>query len=48
VLLTKCYSDETERECSIYGEKRNAYMVLVGNLEGKRTMRRPGYRWQSY
>jgi len=42
VLLTKCYLDETNGECSIYGEKRNAYTVLVGKFEGKRTLRRPG------
>jgi len=42
VLLTKCYLDEMDRECSIYGEKRNTYTVLMGKLEGKRTLRRPG------
>jgi hypothetical protein len=42
VLLTKCYSDEMDMEYSIYGEKRNAYTVLVRKLEGKRTLRRPG------
>jgi len=41
VLFTKCYSDKTDRDCSIYGEKRNAFTVLVGKLEGKRTLRRP-------
>jgi len=40
VLLTKCYSGEMDRECSIYGEKSNAYTVLKGNL--KRKLRRPG------
>jgi hypothetical protein len=27
------------------GEKRNAYRILVGNLEGKRPLRRPRHRW---
>jgi hypothetical protein len=28
------------------GEKRNAYRVLVGNPEGKRTLGRPRCRWE--
>jgi hypothetical protein len=27
------------------GEKRNAYRLLVGNLEGKRPLGRPKCRW---
>jgi hypothetical protein len=27
------------------GEKRNAYRILVGKLEGKRPQRRPRRRW---
>jgi hypothetical protein len=27
------------------GEKRNAYWILVGMLEGKRPLRRPRRRW---
>jgi hypothetical protein len=27
------------------GEKRNAYRLLVGNLEGKRPLGRPKRRW---
>jgi hypothetical protein len=41
VLLTKCYSDENDRKCSIYGEKRNAYTVLMGKLGRKRAFGRP-------
>jgi hypothetical protein len=26
-------------------EKRNAYVILVGKLEGKRPLRRPRRRW---
>jgi hypothetical protein len=31
--------------CSTNGEKRNAYRLLVGNLEGKRPLGRPRRRW---
>jgi hypothetical protein len=31
-----------DRECSIYGEKRNAYMVLVRKLGRKRAFGGPG------
>jgi hypothetical protein len=27
------------------GEKRNAYRILVGKVEGKRLLGRPRYRW---
>jgi hypothetical protein len=27
------------------GEKRNAYRLLVGKIEGKRTLGRPRHRW---
>jgi hypothetical protein len=27
------------------GEKRNAYRILVGKPEGKRTLGRPRHRW---
>ena len=30
----------------MYGEKRNAQMVLVGKPEGKRSCRRPMCRWE--
>jgi hypothetical protein len=32
------------RACSTNGEKGNAYRIL-GNAEGKRTLRRPRRRW---
>jgi hypothetical protein len=31
-----------DRECSVHGEKRNAYTVLVGKLGRKRAFGRPG------
>jgi hypothetical protein len=31
--------------CSTYGEKRNAYRLLVVKPEGKRPLGRPRYRW---
>jgi hypothetical protein len=33
------------RECSMNGEKRNAYWILVGKSEGKRPLERPRRRW---
>jgi hypothetical protein len=33
------------RTCSTNGEKRNAYMILVGKPEGKRPLGRPRRRW---
>jgi hypothetical protein len=35
-----------DRTCSTYGEKRNAYRVLVGKSEGKRPLRRSRCRWE--
>jgi hypothetical protein len=32
------------RECSTHGEKRNAYRILVGKPEGKRSLRRPKHK----
>jgi hypothetical protein len=31
----------------MHGEKRNAYRVLVGKLEGKRPLRKHRHRWQN-
>jgi hypothetical protein len=33
------------RACSTNGEKRNAYRILVGKLEGKSPLGRPRRRW---
>jgi len=32
--------------CSVCGEGRGAYRVLLGKLEGKRPLGRPRYRWE--
>jgi hypothetical protein len=32
--------NEIDRACSTHGEKRNAFRVLVGNLEGRGPLRR--------
>jgi hypothetical protein len=37
--------DEMGGACSRYGEKRNAYRILVRKLEGKRPLGRPRRRW---
>jgi hypothetical protein len=34
------------RACSMHGEKRNAYRILVGKLERKRPLGRPRSRWK--
>jgi hypothetical protein len=34
--------DERDRACSMIGEKKNAYRILVGKPEGKRPRRRWG------
>jgi hypothetical protein len=34
-----------DRECSTNREKRNAYRVLVGKLEGKKPLERPIRKW---
>jgi hypothetical protein len=33
------------RACSTNGKKRNAYRILMGKLEGKRSQGRPRRRW---
>jgi hypothetical protein len=37
--------DEMGRTCSTNGERRNAYRILVGNPEGKRSLGRSKRRW---
>jgi hypothetical protein len=34
------------RECSTYGEKRNAYMISVGKPKRKKPLGRPRRRWE--
>jgi hypothetical protein len=34
------------RACSTHREKRNAYRILVGKLEGKRPTERPKLKWE--
>jgi hypothetical protein len=48
-LIVKVYTlteeDEMGGPCSTYGEKRNAYRLLVGKPEGKRPLGRPRRTW---
>jgi hypothetical protein len=37
--------DEMGRACSTNGKNRNAYRILVGEIEGKRALGRPRGRW---
>jgi hypothetical protein len=37
--------DEMRRACSTNGEKRNAYGIVEGKPEGKRSRRRPRRWW---
>jgi hypothetical protein len=32
--------------CSMYGEIRNAFKILVGKTEGKTLLKRPKRRWE--
>jgi len=34
------------RACGTYGEMRDAYRVLVGKPEGKKTLGRPMRKWE--
>jgi hypothetical protein len=43
--LTFDTEDEMGGPCSMNGEKRNAYRLLVGKPEGKRPLGRPRRRW---
>ena len=41
----KIEEDEVGVACSMYGEKRNLYMVLVGRPDGKRPLEKPSFTW---
>jgi hypothetical protein len=32
--------------CSMYGDRRGTYRVLMGKLEGKKTLARTRHRWE--
>ena len=43
----KTEKNEMDGACSVYGERRGLYRVLVGKLEGKRPLGRPRRRWEN-
>jgi hypothetical protein len=45
-LGDKTKKNEMGWACSTYGARRGAYRVLVGKLEGKRSLGRLRYRWE--
>jgi hypothetical protein len=44
ISVWKLEKNEMDEACSMYGEKRGAYRILVGRPEGKRTLGRPRHR----
>jgi hypothetical protein len=51
VLITKYYlanqiKNEMGGACSTYGEKRDAYRILVGRPDRRRQLGRPRRRWE--
>jgi hypothetical protein len=38
--------DNMGRACSMHGEKKNEYRILVGKPEGKKPLGRPRLRWE--
>jgi len=47
LLGDKTEKNEMDGACSVYGERRGLYRVLVGKLEGKRPLGRPRRRWEN-
>jgi len=50
-LVVFCTGDKIDKNvmggtCSMYGERRDVYRVLVGKPEGKRPLGRPRRRWE--
>jgi hypothetical protein len=43
--LHNLYSSSRRMRCSRMGEKRNAYRILVGKPQGKKTLERSRRRW---
>jgi hypothetical protein len=45
IINDQVKEEEMGRACSMNGEKRNVYRILVGKPEGKRPLGRPRRRW---
>jgi hypothetical protein len=43
----RLHNDEMGGACSTYGEKTDAYRVLVGEPEGKKPLGRPKRKWEN-
>jgi hypothetical protein len=46
MLLGSTKKDEMDGACSLFGEMRKAYKILVGKSENKRPLGRSGRRWE--
>jgi len=51
ILIQYCSDDQVEKNevygaCSMYGESRSVYRILVGKSEGKRPLGRPRRIWE--
>ena len=48
VFLNTSKKIEIGGACSVYGERRGVYRVLVGKPEGKKPLGIPRRRWEDY
>ena len=46
IVAGQVKKNEKGRTCSMYGEMRGVYSVLVGKPEGRIPLGRPRYRWE--
>jgi hypothetical protein len=46
IRIFEVKEDEMGRSCSMHGEKKEAYRILVGTTGGKRPLGRPRCKWK--